>query len=138
MKVKLTVGFFAFLLMGSGQSAQIAHTVTPNTADDWKFKTGNDLLSDCEKPPGGVDFPFCVAYITGAVDMIGGLQGAVSTTDQHSFWKLRSVCLPTEATVQQIVDVVLKYMKENPEERADGASWIVTRAMVQAWGCPAK
>lgn len=68
--------------------------------------------------------------------MIGSLQGAIGS-DNKEFWKLTAVCMPDEATTGQIADVVLKYMKENPEQRADKAGWIIIRALIRAWGCPA-
>ena len=137
--MKACIFLMALMLTSSGLSGQIAHVVTPNTSDSWEFhELGNDLLSECEAEPGSTELAFCMAYVAGAIDMIGALQGSVSSKDNQSFWKLASVCLPKEATLQQVIDVVVKEMKENPERRADEASWIVIRALVKAWGCPAK
>ncbi len=137
MKLRSVVGFLAFLLMTSGLSSQTAHVVTPNTSDSWNFRNGNDLLSDCEKDHADAGYAVCLSYIMGAVDVIGSSQGTVDN-DFKSYWKLPSVCMPTDVTMQQVVDVVVKNLKENPETRTDSASWIIVRALEHAWACPAK
>jgi hypothetical protein len=136
MRINLVLGFIGFLLLNAGLQAQIPHDVPPDTTDSWAWKSGNNLYAECEEGAGSVQYSFCLAYVTGALDMIGGLQGADSATDQKSLWKLSTVCVPNQATAGQVVDIVLKYMKDHPEDRASRASWIVIRALIGAWKCP--
>jgi hypothetical protein len=136
MKLKLVLGLFGFLLLSPRLPAQIPHIVVGDTTDDWTWETGNDLLDQCSADQKSVVFTQCLGYIRGAVDLIGTLQGSVGI-DGKSFWKLAAVCLPNRATSGQITDVVIKYLKEHPEERTDKAGLIILRALVHAWGCPA-
>jgi hypothetical protein len=139
MKLKITEALLGFFMMASGLLAQVA----PQTTKSWSYETGNDLLSECQggeqSGNNNLDYARCEAYVRGAVDMIGSLQGEISKRDGKSAWRLTSVCLPTGATTGQLVDVVVKFLKENPEQRADkAAGWLVIRAVIGAWGCPTK
>jgi Rap1a immunity proteins len=137
MQLKLVLGFLGFLLLSPRLPAQISHVVVGDTTDDWTWETGNDLLDQCSADEKSVVFTQCLGYIRGAVDLIGALQGSVGGDDKKSFWKPTAVCLPNHATSGQITDVVIKYLREHPEERADRAGWIIIRALIKAWGCPA-
>ncbi len=136
MKLRLAVSILSFCLAGTCLWAQNPHVISPNTTDGWAWETGNDLFDHCTADTNSVQYSFCIAYIEGAVDMIGSLQGAVAATDDKSFWKLNAICVPNAATIGQIVDVVIKYMKDHPEQRADKAGWIITRSLLQVWSCP--
>jgi hypothetical protein len=136
MRLKLLLGFIGFFSVNTALFAQIPHVVVGDSTDDWSWETGNDLFNQCTSGEHSDDFHHCLTYIRGAVDMIGALQGARGT-DEKSFWKLTAVCMPSHATSGQVVDVVVKYLKDNPKDRADKAGWIIIRALIQAWGCPA-
>ena len=57
--------------MCAGVSAgQIPHTVPQGTAENFTFRTGNDLLRYCQSEQT-FDQGVCGAYIIGAVDLIG-------------------------------------------------------------------
>jgi|HubBroStandDraft_2_1064218.scaffolds.fasta_scaffold48379_5 hypothetical protein len=117
-------------------SLQIPHVVPPNTQDSISFFTGNDLLRHCEHSDASSSAR-CMGYIVGAVDMIGGLQSS-SDRSGDEMWRFRSVCFPKQMDVNQVTDVVVKFLKENPEKRHQPASMLITIALIKAWGCPAK
>jgi hypothetical protein len=45
------------------------------------------------------------------------------------------VCIPSEATLAQVRDVVIRYLQEHPEERHYAASSLSLRALVLAFPC---
>jgi hypothetical protein len=91
------------------------------------------LFEDCSAAQNSVEFTRCLAYIAGAADMIGSFQLFKSDSNKPLFGA--RICIPMKATRGQLTDVVIKYMKDHPESRADGASLIVMRALVQVWKC---
>jgi hypothetical protein len=66
--------------------------------------------------------------------MIGSFQLFESDTNKPPI--SARICIPMKATRGQLTDVVIKYMKDHPESRADSASLIVMRAFVEVWKCP--
>ncbi len=88
--------------------------------------TGNDLLESCESK-GNFEQAFCLGYITGVTD-IEGLDSAVYPERRRS-------CVPENVTNGQARDVVVKYLKDHPEERHLQAAILVAKAMGQAFPC---
>src|ERR1700722_9129009 len=66
------------------------------------FVTGNDLFSKCSS-----NSPLCMGYVAGVSDVM-------STNGD--------ICLPNDATLQQIVDTVVKYLSDHPERQHYSAS----------------
>jgi hypothetical protein len=55
----------------------------------------------------------------------------------HDASKARlTFCSPANAKASQVGDVVAKYLRENPERRANQAHGLVRDALVTAWPCP--
>jgi Rap1a immunity proteins len=79
------------------------------------FVTGDDLYSRCS-----INSPSCTGYIAGVSDIM-------STNDD--------ICLPNHGTIQQIVDIVVKYLSEHPERRHYGAASESGIALMQAFPC---
>ena len=79
------------------------------------FVTGDDLFSKCS-----INSPLCMGYIAGVSDIM-------STNDD--------ICLPNNVTIQQIVDIVAKYLSDHPERRHYGASSESGIALMQAFPC---
>jgi hypothetical protein len=79
------------------------------------FVTGDDLSSKCS-----INSPMCMGYIAGVSDIM-------STNGD--------ICLPKNATVQQIVDIVAKYLSDHPERRHFSASSESGIALMQAFPC---
>jgi len=76
----------------------------------------------------------CISFITGAADTI-------SSADRWARWKgrgkLEIACLPTNAEVRQIEDVVVAYLRNNPANRHHPAAAVVIEALSSAYPCPA-
>lgn len=71
---------------------------------------GNQFYSRCQRPDTVEQSLSCFGYFRGLVD---GMNWALS----------KSFCIPADVTYQQMTDIVLKYMRDNPE--------------VRHWGMPA-
>lgn len=101
--------------------------------------SGNDLLAMCIEN----DFA-CNAYVRGYTlglqrGVIRGLlhddpvAGAASLDDQAD--SASGVCAPGGVTTGQITDVVIKFLKDNPEVRHEGIDILTFRAISQAFPC---
>jgi hypothetical protein len=113
MKIPLSVIFL--LLIGVPSNAQRVST-----------RTGNDLLEFCESKKE-FEQAFCLGYITGVTDM-EGMNTAAFPDRQRS-------CISTIVTNGQLIDVVLKYLKDHPEERHMLAAVLIVKSMAQAFPC---
>ncbi len=49
---------------------------------------------------------------------------------------INKVCVPDDVTVGQKMDLFIKYMRDNPQERHDEAFIIFSRSMIEAFPCP--
>jgi hypothetical protein len=86
---------------------------------------GNLLYSYCKSKHLTAQ-GFCNGYIQG----VGVLNGAAD----DRFGGLR-FCLPNGVNLSQQQDVVVKWLSENPQERHHPASYVVIRALDQAFPC---
>ncbi len=82
------------------------------------FKSGNDLLEYCEKEKGSFDRGVCGGYIIGVVDNSG-----------------TQICLPDGVIVGQLQDVVVQFLKNNPNSRHYTGSSIVALSLKKAFPC---
>jgi hypothetical protein len=83
--------------------------------------TGNDLYGWCQERPDSFRRGMCYGLITAYYE-------AVLTTYD---------CPTAEAPVtrEQVVDVVMKFLREHPEERHIAAQWIANVALFQGFRC---
>lgn len=92
-----------------------------SVAEGQYFETGNTLYSRCENGSS-------ISYIMGVTDglaLIGNIHGS----------NIKFVCLPSAATAGQINDIVCKYLRENPENRAQIAPVIIWNALAPSFKC---
>jgi len=79
--------------------------------------SGNSLVQYCEKGDAGFEDGFCYGYMVGVyekmVDVI--------------------ICPPNGVTVNQIASIVMKYLKENPEDLHLSAISLVSLALAEAF-----
>lgn len=89
------------------------------SADDW---TGNYLLSLCEGP-----HPFqagvCVGFIAGVLQSNDLMRGEFRT------------CVPRGVSPKQAVDVLIKFLRQNPQQRHLPSLAVVQLAMLQEFPC---
>lgn len=65
-----------------------------------------------------------MSYVIGVAD-------AVELVAQH----LTNVCRPADVTVDQIFDVLMSWLKDNPAERHRPAAKLAGLAFAEAWPC---
>jgi hypothetical protein len=93
--------------------------------------TGNDIRESCQitvrGPKGeGVELTeatYCLGFVT-AILFVGR-----HLDEQSSF------CAPVGVTVQQAVNVFLKYLNENPDKTHYSAESLAVASFRQAWPC---
>jgi hypothetical protein len=98
------------------------------------FRTGNELYADCTSSDG-TDRIFCQGYIAAIVDAArlrapgGGLGPGVAGGYR--------MCITASAggTLQQMVDIVVKFLTAHPEERHLPASPLAAGALSVAFPC---
>ena len=91
------------------------------------YLTGKDLYGDCSKPQGSFSQGFCSGYISGVVDAIEHYQVGKGAE--------KSVCVPKEASIGQVKEVVVRYLTQHPDERNYTASSLVWDAVRNAFPC---
>ena len=90
------------------------------------FVSGNELYSYCQSA-SSVDQGICTGYIGGVVDS----QITVLTA-----LKLHNpVCGPQNVTTGEMKDIVLRSLREHPEERHYTAASLVLGALAEAFPC---
>jgi hypothetical protein len=98
------------------------------------FEDGNKLLAECEN--GYIaNKNYCLGYIAGTADSFKTLRFALEVTKQGGN---PTICLPKNATLQQLRDVFLKYVREHPETRHLSADYLATAAWSESFRCEEK
>ncbi|MBD9444886.1 Rap1a/Tai family immunity protein [Rhizobium sp. RHZ01] len=86
------------------------------------YQNGNALLADCSSKASTLK-AFCIGYIEGVIDgleVTGNITGA-------------GQCLRYEVTGGQLMDVVVKSLRKNPETRHNAAAALVVFAVANAF-----
>ena len=83
------------------------------------FADGNALYELCSSP-GATDQSYCAGYL-------GGISDSLSSS-QH-------LCVSTEVSLRQLKDVVLKYLRDHPEQRGQAAFSVGREALTLAFPC---
>ena len=91
--------------------------------------TGNSLLEYCGSKNVG-EYGVCVGYITGV--------GDIETMDGAAFPDRQRFCTPDNATNGQIIDIVVKYLKDHPAARHLLGAILVVNALTEAFPCSSK
>ena len=84
------------------------------------FRTGNQLLDECQTDPSSPKLAACLGYIMGFVDALEG---------GHSF------CADVGVTAEQFKDVVKFYLRDHPETRHLPAADLVIVALQEKFPC---
>ena len=87
---------------------------------------GDDFLAVCQydndRPPD-----VCLAYVAGVA---GTLALNWSDTGQR-------ICVPDKATLRTTLDLVLQYIKDNPEKRSQKTIFLVAQVTIKKYVCEA-
>lgn len=107
-------------------SCIVGLAVLPATAG---FKSANDLWDHCTARERDrhyqQDNAMCMGYIVGIADVLD---------DGDNVDGLRA-CLPRGATIGQVVDTAMYYIRDNPQDRHYSASSVVAAALAAAFPC---
>ena len=88
--------------------------------------TGNDLKQDCDAPDASPGAMYCLAYETGVLDAIRGLD-SVSAHPQ--------LCTPAGVTGEQLLAMLRKYLADHPERLHYLASSLIEDMYAESFGC---
>lgn len=94
--------------------------------------TGQQLLGECRATPGNVPRLHCAAYIEG---FIAGWGIARVNRDPKVGTRSAEICIPTAATVGQLVLVVAKYLDDNPALLHQPAPLLIMEALAISFPC---
>jgi hypothetical protein len=91
------------------------------------INSGDDFLAVCQydnhRPPD-----VCLAYVAGVA---GTLALNWSDTGQR-------ICVPDNATLRTTLDLVLQYIKDNPEKRNQKTIFLVAQVTIKKYVCEAR
>jgi hypothetical protein len=87
------------------------------------FETGRDLYQKC-RAPGTAGQVFCFGFVIGIADVMedNPLDG-------------RSACIPRDATIQQVIGVVIAFLENNSDIRAFTAESLTVQALSEKFPC---
>jgi hypothetical protein len=103
--------------------AIIANLFEPAVAEKISgFVGGNELFESCKSDNVGVQ-NICRGYIVGVVD---------------AFDAQRIICTPENVSADQVRDIVVKWLRDHPENRHLQAATLVKAAIPDSWSCPAR
>ena len=92
------------------------------------WTTAQRLLQDCAEPLGFLRSNSCVDYIEGIKDLLNYLRA-------NDVSSIRLPCTPPNITLGQMRDVILKFLRDNPQyEHINGAP-AVYAALIAAFPC---
>lgn len=128
-------------------TTMIALTVllSAGNAQAW---AGDKLLALCSAPQDSVDKALCVGWLTGlshATRLSGITAVSQSPSLQRGFQEKGVVphllaaityCPTHDTTIEQELDVVVKFLRENPAKRKLQVEYMALFALAQEWRCP--
>jgi hypothetical protein len=102
------------------------------------FMSGNMLLRDCT----GADMLACIGYLEGVIDaaVVNAAPPKLADdpylaeTNIAELWGWHW-CLPGNVTVDQVRDVAVKFLRDNPRDRHLQAAPQIARGFAEAWPC---
>jgi hypothetical protein len=90
------------------------------------INSGDDFLAVCQydnnRPPD-----VCLAYVAGVAGTL-----ALNWSDAG-----QRICVPENATLRTTLDLVLQYIKDNPEKRNQKPIFLVAQATIKRYVCEA-
>lgn len=97
--------------------------------------TGNTLYEHCKekdkKTRDNFKYGACIGYTRGLID---GHEQALKMLKESG--EVAKYCMNESVTLEQTIDVILKYLSENPKDRHWGAEVLGLYALILAFPCP--
>ena len=112
MMTKIALGMLAVGLAGQARAAG-------------DFFDGNQLYAYCTS---SVDYErgLCLGYVEGVVEYME----AVRVNND------KPPCVPTGTDPKEVLDAVVNYLRDQPQDRSKAPIWSVGLAVMTAWKCP--
>jgi hypothetical protein len=104
----------------------VAATLSPEADAQINLGTGNGFYGNCNEAKG-TQREICVAYLYGVAE------------GDHYWWRRGGSRPPRcgpNVTIEQALDVLLKFLRDNPAERPRSIVELHVRAMSSAFPCP--
>lgn len=126
--------------------ALAAFTAHPNVSQA-EALTGNALYESCtaNREDEAAKFTYCVGYITGVGDglIFGGvtsilrlgLEDVNAAEASDIAYQTMGYCAPSAVTAYQTIDVVIKFLADNPAIRHESARGLILAAYREAFPC---
>ena len=117
-------------------TAWLCAGLIPSEARAVYYVTGNVLLDRCtakETGNGFAEIAFCAGYVAGIADMLDRTT-LVTSPDGGGHWQIRA-CVPPGVTINQLMDVVVRFLRAAPEVRHSIANILATKAISDAFPC---
>ena len=92
----------------------------PVSAFSEGFYSGNDLYAKCTAAEGSLERVYCIGIMAGLAD---------------AFETGGTTCLPKNASVGQVMDVVVIYLRDHPQSRHFTMASEAARALNSAFPC---
>jgi Ssp1 endopeptidase immunity protein Rap1a len=92
--------------------------------------SGNTLLTSCRS----TNRTECIGYIAGLLDMYGFMEAAEEGTLKKA--GNRPFCIPDSVTIDQLADVVVKFLDAHPTHRHYEAAGLLAGAFMEGFPCP--
>jgi hypothetical protein len=109
-----------------------------NCAHSTQFYDGHKLYSLCSREYSP-EFPICVGYVVGVIDILSKYQLLEPTNEGHwpGDWVIPHPmpCFTSGLSGYQAVDIVMQYLKENIKATDQGASHLIYLSMMDAFPC---
>jgi hypothetical protein len=89
------------------------------------IENGNGLLRSCTSE--GAEQSYCLGFIFGVME--GVYYKAIADSTRLPW------CHPNGVQMEQIRDVIMKYLRDRPERRQMRSAGLIMSALQQAWPC---
>lgn len=111
MRKPLIYVFFIYLSIVSNQNHSLA-----------AYMTGNDLYKYCKAETSGLK-SLCAGFVSGVSDAFTMMSDG------------KGICVPKRVTVNQLIDIVVNYLEDNPGKRHHEASTAIFVALATEFPC---
>ena len=88
------------------------------------LKDGNELLVHCRNSTEKAGYSYCLGFVTAVADSLRARPVGA--------WR---ACLPKEAPVDQLAEIVIAWLEANPSKRQLASDTITLSALSEAFPC---
>ena len=112
-------------------------TVAGNDRPAGVADSGNGFLSACQYSTSENSYTagLCQGYVRGVSDAVDALFRLTARAQPEA---IPLFCIPKDSTNHQILDVVIKFVKEHPEKRHAPTKFLVLDSLIEAFPCSSK